>query len=199
MAARNLRRMRLRTTALPIFFVTVNPNLGPDACSGLAISGSPEVFLSEAGLFLWRPSSRNAGVDQRRPPRTLRNSRRFFRVATAITRSVLRPAMLAPQLFAGRETTCKSGSIRLKGACGPLHGDGRGCAGRPWSACACESRDGAYARACLAGMFFSRIRLQVQIAGHAGTGSSFCPPWAALQDRRIMFIVKWACIRRSAR
>lgn len=58
--------MRLRVTALPSFFVTVNPKRGPLPCFGVGDRS--------------RISIRKAGVDERRPPRTARNSARALRV-----------------------------------------------------------------------------------------------------------------------
>jgi hypothetical protein len=66
-AAFNLRRILLRVTALPIFLVIVKPKRAVPPFSAVDRS---------------RTSIRNAGVEDRRPPRTARNSGRDLRVGS---------------------------------------------------------------------------------------------------------------------
>ncbi len=96
MTARSRRRIRLRATAPPSFLVTVKPNLGPpaaadgpvcavtDAVDGGACADEMEGLSARCPPARGFPSRRNAGVDQRRPPRTRRNSLRFLRVSRAM-------------------------------------------------------------------------------------------------------------------
>lgn len=121
--------MRLRTTALPSFFVTVKPNLGP------SIGGAPGGVGREGFV-----SNTKEGVANREPPLSLRNSARFLSVTSVKSN---------PPGYA-REGLSRPGdapNTRPKDACGPWHGGGREPSRHQPSACERGSHGGACERA----------------------------------------------------
>ena len=130
-AARKRRRIRLRTTALPSFFVTVKPKRGPRA----AATGSAAGFVSTT----------QEGVAQRAPPLSRRNSARFFNVSNRHGGS------LRSQSIAGLRP-CASGRQALT-ALGPAAGEN---ANATRCCMACGSHGGAYERAGWADKYVSR-------------------------------------------
>jgi hypothetical protein len=124
---------------LPSFLVTVKPKRGPSPAFGT--------------VDLARISIKKAGVDERRPPRTARNSARVLRVGRiGITASAreFRPGWTP--LGPPAEVTS-----RPRGVCGLWRGGGREPADHRWSTCACESRGDACEQGGSAGTYVSRI------------------------------------------
>jgi hypothetical protein len=113
--------MRLRTTAPPIFFVTVKPIRAP----------SPAALLGRA-------ANRNPGLLARAPLRSARKSWRFL-----IT-DRLKPTLCAPSACFSEGFSFR---LRPKASCGPLRAATPTLCGQPWSLCAHGNRDGAYASA----------------------------------------------------
>ena len=135
------RRMRLRTTALPSFFVTVKPKRGASAGrTGPASDG----LQAEA-----------AGVSTPVLCAALRNSARFFsraggsrrRPFHAAGRSWSASRREARRTAAGMASNVSS-SLRPTGACGRARGGRRSLCGRRRSPCGRESRADACAPAC---------------------------------------------------
>ena len=85
-AALRRRRMRLRSTAPPSFFVTVKPKRGPSEADAAGVLSRPAAR--------GRVSSTKEGVANRAPPLTLRNSALFLSVSIA-TATPPREAMQA--------------------------------------------------------------------------------------------------------
>ena len=135
-AALRRRLMRLRSTALPTWRVTVKPKR---ACARIACA---------------RPAPRRCALGleherRRRPARALAHPQELCAPlqgsSRLASRSLLRSRVLWPLPVHRRRH-----ALRRTGACGPSRAVAPRPRGRPWSPCACGTHGGACARACSA-------------------------------------------------
>lgn len=130
--------MRLRSTALPTFLLTVKPNLAPS--TGALPLSSPRRLASRT----------NSDVAKRAPLRIRKNSGRRLRVAIRAVggRGIWTCAVAMHPSVAGLKPT---------GACGPLHAGAPAPCGRQPFPCACGSHGAACERPCSADKYASRL------------------------------------------
>ncbi len=130
--------MRLRSTALPTFLLTVKPNLAPS--TGALPLSSPRRLAS----------STNSDVAKRAPLRIRKNSGRRLRVAIRAVggRGIWTCAVAMHPSVAGLKPT---------DACGPLRAGAPEPCGRQPFPCACGSHGAACERPCSADKYASRL------------------------------------------